>query len=122
MKKFRSDRKLEQATMTFIVSQIISREQRNELLVQFQTWDKNGDGVLSREEIYEGYKQSMGEYKAMEEVDKIMECCDLDGNGFIDYNEFLAASLNRNKLLSKENLETTFKAFDKVYFIFYKGS
>jgi calcium-dependent protein kinase len=39
---------------------------------------------------------------------------DMDGNGTIDYNEFLAATLNRNKLFSKSNLEAAFKAFDKV--------
>jgi calcium-dependent protein kinase len=68
MKKFKADRKLEQATVSFIVTQLISKDERNELLAQFQTWDKNGDGVLSKEEIYEGYKQLFGEIKAMEEA------------------------------------------------------
>lgn len=68
MKKFKADRKLEQATVSFIVTQLISKEERNELLSQFQTWDKNGDGVLSKDEIYEGYKQLYGEIKAMEEA------------------------------------------------------
>jgi Ca2+-binding EF-hand superfamily protein len=45
-----------------------------------------------------------------------MESCDLDGNGIIDYNEFLAATMNRNKVLSKNNLEAAFAAFDKVSF------
>jgi calcium-dependent protein kinase len=68
MKKFKADRKLEQATVSFIVTQLISKDERNELLSQFQTWDKNGDGVLSKDEIYEGYKQLYGEIKAMEEA------------------------------------------------------
>ena len=68
MKKFKADRKLEQATVSFIVTQLISKDERNELLSQFQTWDKNGDGVLSKEEIYEGYKQLYGEIKAVEEA------------------------------------------------------
>ena len=68
MKKFKADRKLEQATVSFIVAQLISKEERNELLSQFQTWDRNGDGVLSKEEIYDGYKQLYGEIKAMEEA------------------------------------------------------
>jgi calcium-dependent protein kinase len=113
MKKFGAGRKLEQATVSFIVTQLISKEERNELLSQFQTWDKNGDGVLSKEEIFEGYKALYGELKASEEADKIMESCDLDGNGTIDYNEFLAATMNRNKILSKTNLEAAFAAFDK---------
>lgn len=44
-----------------------------------------------------------------------MDCCDLDKNGNIDYNEFLAFSLNRTKLLSKNNIEAAFKTFDKVH-------
>jgi Ca2+-binding EF-hand superfamily protein len=47
-----------------------------------------------------------------------MAGCDLDKSGSIDYNEFLAFSLNRSKLLSKNNLESAFKAFDKVIFFF----
>ena len=41
-----------------------------------------------------------------------MKSVDLDGNGYIDYNEFLTAAVNREKILSKQNLEMTFKSFD----------
>jgi len=30
-------------------------------MTQFQTFDKNNDGVLTREEIYEGYKKLYGD-------------------------------------------------------------
>ena len=51
-----------------------------------------------------------------------MQACDMDDSGTIDYNEFLAISLNRKKLLSKDNLELAFKTFDKVKLNFiYKG-
>ena len=43
-----------------------------------------------------------------------MEACDLDGNGSVDYNEFITATVNKTKLLSKINLEAAFKAFDTV--------
>ena len=38
------------------------------MLAQFQSWDINGDGVLSRDEIFEGYKKLYGEVAANEEV------------------------------------------------------
>ena len=38
---------------------------------------------------------------------------DTDKNGYIDYSEFLAAAIDRNKLLSIERLEAAFNAFDK---------
>jgi calcium-dependent protein kinase len=42
-----------------------------------------------------------------------MELVDSDNSGFIDYSEFVIATINREKLLSKEKLETAFKMFDK---------
>jgi calcium-dependent protein kinase len=42
-----------------------------------------------------------------------MEIVDSDNSGFIYYFEFLIATINREKFLSKEKLETVFKMFDK---------
>jgi calcium-dependent protein kinase len=42
-----------------------------------------------------------------------MKTVDLDGNGSIDYNEFLTATITREKILSQKNLELAFQAFDK---------
>lgn len=50
---------------------------------------------------------------AAAEVERIMESVDTDGSGFIDYSEFIAATINKNKLLSSRNLEAAFQAFDK---------
>ncbi len=36
----------------------------------------------------------------------------MDGNGVIDYNEFLTCAINKDKILSQENLEYCFNAFD----------
>ena len=111
MKKFKKNRRLEQATVGFIINQLVSKEERNELAKQFKEWDKNGDGVLSKQEIMDGYKKAYG--KADEnEIDNMIKSVDLDGNGVIDYNEFLSCALNKEKILSRENLEYCFKAFD----------
>ena len=32
--------------------------------------------------------------------------------GFVDYSEFVLATMNRQKLLSREKLDSAFKAFD----------
>jgi len=111
MKKFKRGKKLEQASISFIVNQLISKDERKELIKQFQDWDTNGDGVLSRDEIIEGYRKTYGAVDE-NEIDNIMKSIDLDGNGVIDYNEFLSCAFNRDKIMSKDNLELTFKAFD----------
>jgi calcium-dependent protein kinase len=113
MKKFHAERKLQQAALTYIVNHLLSKEEKNELLELFQAFDKNGDGVLSKEEIFEGYKSILGEIEAAKEVERIMNEVDIDRSGTIDYNEFVMAATNRQNILNKEKLEATFKMFDK---------
>jgi calcium-dependent protein kinase len=113
MKKFHAERKLQQAALTYIVNHLLTKEEKNEMLELFQSFDKNGDGVLSKEEIYEGYKASLGEIEAKKIVEKIMKEIDIDKSGTIDYNEFLIAATSRQSVLNKEKLEQTFQMFDK---------
>ena len=43
-----------------------------------------------------------------------MRNCDTDKNGHIDYSEFISATIDKKKLLSKERLKHAFSIFDKV--------
>jgi calcium-dependent protein kinase len=42
-----------------------------------------------------------------------MTTVDMDANGAIDYSEFIAASVNKSKLLTKERMKQAFDHFDK---------
>ncbi len=68
MKQFKVNRKFEQAALTYIVSQLVSKDEKSKLLTQFREWDVDGDGVLTRDEIYAGYSNLYGEVVAKEEV------------------------------------------------------
>jgi len=113
LKQFRAERKLQEATWVFLVSNLSSKEEKNQLLTTFQALDLNGDGRLSRDELINGYQKIMGLTNVEEEVDAIMRAVDNNNSGSIDYTEFVMATINRQKLLSKERLEAVFKLFDK---------
>jgi Ca2+-binding EF-hand superfamily protein len=74
----------------------------------FQALDKNNDGKLSRAELLEGFSETMGQTAAEIEVERIMQNCDIDKNGHIDYSEFINATIDKRKLLSKERLKAAF--------------
>lgn len=114
LQNFRAEQKLQQATFTFIASQLASKEEKQQLMETFKALDKNGDGTLSRQEILDGYRQTMNEDEAEAEVNRIMEMVDTDKSGEIDYTEFIAATMDRKKMVSKERLEQAFNMFDKV--------
>lgn len=56
----------------------------------------------------------MSKEEAIKEVENIMKMVDTNNSGEIDYSEFVTASINRQKLLSKNKLDIVFKMFDKV--------
>lgn len=112
LQNFRAEKKLQQAAITFIVSQLASKEHIDELQKAFKALDINKTGVLSREELLIGYRQLMGDL-AEAEVDRIMEMADTDKSGAIDYSEWVVATINKNLLLSDEKMRQAFDLFDR---------
>ena len=113
LKNFRADLKMQQAVLSFMASQLTSHEELEKLRETFQKLDKNGDGVLSKEEIVEGYKGIMEDEEAIQEANRIFDAVDVNHSGSIDYTEFIAATMNKQSAISKDSLRVAFNIFDK---------
>ncbi len=113
LKNFRAEQKLKQATLAYIVSQCLTREETDKMESIFKAMDKNNDGMLSKEEISQGYEEHFGMAIDDEELDRMFNAIDTDKSGAIDYSEFLMATMNEQQLMSKEKLKAAFKMFDK---------
>jgi calcium-dependent protein kinase len=113
LKNFRANQKLQQATLAYIVHNLTKKEDVEELRKVFMEFDENGDGRLTKDELIKGLNKVMTPQEAVSEVNRIMDLIDVDGNGFIEYEEFLRASLNKEKILTQDNLKIVFNMFDK---------
>jgi calcium-dependent protein kinase len=102
--------------MAYIANYLQSKENEKKLSTAFKEFDKNGDGLLERNELIEGYvKLGMAKEDAVVEVDEIMKNIDINHDGNIQYSEFIMANLNKEEALSDKKLKEAFNIFDKVF-------
>ena len=60
MKEFAIENKFQAVVINFIHNYLTTPKEINKLKKEFEALDTNHDGVLSYEELYEGYKQIYG--------------------------------------------------------------
>ncbi|KRX04829.1 Protein kinase-like domain [Pseudocohnilembus persalinus] len=113
MRQFNPGVKIQEATYIFLVNYLASKEEKQELLKAFQSLDLDGDGKLSRDELIQGFKEVLQDKQQAEiEVNKIMQKVDKNNSNYIDYSEFLMATIGKENLLTEQRLQTAFKMFD----------
>ncbi|ESR65607.1 hypothetical protein CICLE_v100083381mg, partial [Citrus x clementina] len=111
MKQFRRMSKLKKLTVKVIV-EYLPGEETQALKEKFIEMDTDKNGTLSYDELRAGLTK-VGSMLTEFDVKQLMEAADMDGNGAIDYTEFTAATIQRQKLERSEYLSKAFQYFDK---------
>ena len=115
--EFCAEQKLQQATLTFLVHNFAPKEELDELKKIFFAFDKNGDGKLSKEEFVKGLTKNNTDLNTLLKTEGLIEGLlkniDTDNNGYIGFEEFLIASINKEKILTEKNLKLAFDVFDR---------
>uniref|UniRef100_A0A2P2JVH8 EF-hand domain-containing protein n=1 Tax=Rhizophora mucronata TaxID=61149 RepID=A0A2P2JVH8_RHIMU len=77
----------------------------------FTNMDTDNSGSITYEELKAGLAR-LGSKLTEAEVKQLMEAADVDGNGTIDYIEFITATMHRHRLERDEHLFKAFRHFD----------
>ena len=105
--------KLRQAVYTYIASQLLFKEEREEIDKVFRGMDEDCDGQLSKEDIKQGYKRFFDKELSEKELDNLFRRINTSGTGFIDYTEFVIAAMQKSKILDEKKLQAAFRRFDR---------
>ena len=110
---FRKTSTFQSGVISFIANIQTRSSELEDLRNMFKKLDTSKDGILDRDEIQSGMTEIMEMFHIdQQDWDEMIQAMDADGDGRIDYTEFIAAAFNRELLLSSENLQAAFRIFD----------
>ncbi|CAL9115834.1 calcium-dependent protein kinase [Musa troglodytarum] len=95
-----------------VVAEHLSMEEVADIKDMFDKLDINKNGQLTLEDLKYGLHK-LGHQMADEDVKILMEAADVDGNGTLDYGEFVAISIHLKKIGNDEHLHKAFQYFDQ---------
>lgn len=75
----------------------------------YEKMDRNGDGILSAQELCDGLKETG---VGTEELLESLMAIDTDGSGVIEYTEFIAATYHFQRTMQEDVIWSIFRIFD----------
>lgn len=82
-----------------------------EMRIVFNKFDTNKDGKISQDEYKSALRVMGGRNFKVSELDKAFQAADLDGDGFIDFEEFIKVH-HAEGGVKKSEIEGAFRVFD----------
>ncbi|KAL9337796.1 hypothetical protein Peur_069565 [Populus x canadensis] len=95
-----------------VIAEHLSVEEVEVIRDMFALMDTDNDGKVTYEELRTGLRK-VGSQLAEPEIKMLMEVADVDGNGVLDYGEFVAVTIHLQKMENDEHFRRAFMFFDK---------
>ncbi|KAH7301442.1 hypothetical protein KP509_23G026700 [Ceratopteris richardii] len=111
LKQFSAMNKLKKKALRVIAEQVLCGEEVDGIKEMFNAMDTNKTGFLTFEQLKVGL-QKLDPQLAEGEIQQLMEAADADGNGKLDYGEFMAVTIHLQRMDNDEHLRKAFSYFD----------
>ncbi|XP_021866225.2 calcium-dependent protein kinase 10 isoform X1 [Spinacia oleracea] len=95
-----------------VIAEHLTVEEVEIIRDMFILMDTDRDGKVTYEELRTGLKK-VGSQLGEPEIKLLMEVADADGNGYLDYGEFVAVTIHLQKMENDEHFHRAFMYFDK---------
>lgn len=109
--KFQS--KFQQLVLAFVVHNIPHSAETKLILKLFRFLNTKGDCKLTKLELFNGLCNFKQKEEILKYLDNIFLSLDGDNNGYIEYEEFLRACMDKKQILTDDNLHYAFNFLDK---------
>ncbi len=105
---------IQETALAYLVHNFSQREDIVNAGRLFNQFDLQTDGKITKEELTKALKARLPKDKDIKKhIDSIFNNLDADNNGFIEYEEFIRAAIDKETLLDEGILRFAFRYFDK---------
>ena len=104
--------KFEELVLCYIIHNMSKPKEAKTAIKIFKLVNITGDGKLQKNELKKTLLYFVSE-EYLQNFDKIFDLIDGENHGYIEYEEFLRAALDKKVILSEENIKNAFHFFDK---------
>jgi calcium-dependent protein kinase len=104
--------KIQQLVIAFLVHNMPTTDKFDNILKIYRYFNELGDCKLTKEELIKGLSKYRNKLEVIKKVDLLFSLLDGDNNGFIEYEEFLRACVDKKEILTESNLKYAFKFLD----------
>ncbi|KAL1206893.1 Calcium-dependent protein kinase 14 [Cardamine amara subsp. amara] len=111
LKQFSVMNKLKKRALR-VIAEHLSAEEASGIIERFQVMDTSNRGKITIEELKIGLKK-LGICVPQDDVQILMDAGDVDKDGYLDVNEFVAISVHIRKIGNDEHLKQAFTYFDQ---------
>ena len=106
--------KIQQLVIAFLVHNLPNTDSSTNILKIYRNFNIAGDCKLTKEELVNGLSEYRDREEVIKKVDNLFLLLDGDNNGFIEFEEFLRACIDKKEILTDEYLKYAFKFLDKT--------
>ncbi|GAB2221130.1 hypothetical protein Droror1_Dr00012299 [Drosera rotundifolia] len=111
LKQFATMNKFKKKAMR-VIAEHLSVEEIEIIKDMFALMDTDRDGRVTYQELLAGLRK-VGSQLGEPEIKLLMEVADVDGNGYLDYGEFVAVTIHLQKMENDAHFHKAFVYFDK---------
>lgn len=95
-----------------VIAEHLTIEEVEVIRDMFALMDTDGDGKVTYQELKAGLRK-VGSQLAEPEIKLLMDVADVDGNGVLNYGEFVAVTIHLQRMENDEHFRKAFIFFDK---------
>ena len=105
--------KIQQLVIAFLVHNLPSTDSSTNILKLYRYFNDSGDCKLTKEELIKGLSNYRDSLEVAKKVDHLFLLLDSDNNGYIEFEEFLRACIDKKEILTERFLDYAYKFMDK---------